>query len=98
MLLLPLAVLIGSGQTVADEPPAEAQNVCVIGQLTDEGIECPALRSEDDSLYTLAGEIGSFVVGDHVCVCGTLAEVSICMQGITIEVSLVSPGEQVCSP
>jgi hypothetical protein len=97
-LLLTLAVLFGSGRALSDEPPAEAENVCVRGQLTDEGIECPALRSEDHSLYTLVGETALFDVGDHVCVCGAVAEVSFCMQGTTITVTHISPSMERCVP
>jgi hypothetical protein len=58
----------------------------VEGRLTDEGVECPALRTADDRLYTLAGSIGEFRVGDRVVVEGTLPDASICMQGITVSV------------
>lgn len=98
MLLLSLAVILGSGNALSDELPAKPQNICVSGKLTDEGIECPALRSEDHLLYTLAGETAPFDVGDYVCVCGTVANVSFCMQGTTISVSQISPGEQGCPP
>lgn len=62
------------------------ERVRVTGVLTDEGVECPALRTDDGDLYTLAGDTGEFVQGDRVTVEGTVAEASICMQGTTIEV------------
>jgi hypothetical protein len=69
---------------------AEANGVVrVEGRLTDEGVECPALRTADDRLYTLAGSIGEFRVGDRVVVHGTLPDASICMQGITVTVQRI---------
>lgn len=60
--------------------------VRVEGTLTEEGVECPALRSAEDRLYTLAGDIGDFRPGDRVVVEGTLPDMSTCMQGITVQV------------
>lgn len=59
----------------------------LIGLITNEGIECPALRTTEGQLYTLAyaGE-PAISVGDLVRVTGVPAQVSICMQGITIQV------------
>ena len=56
------------------------------GTITDEGVECPALRGEDGVLYTLAGDVAALQVGDTVVVSGTLAETSFCMQGTTIQI------------
>ncbi len=56
------------------------------GQLTDEGVECPALRGDDGVLYTLTGSLAEFKAGDEVIIEGTLPEASICMQGTTIQV------------
>ncbi len=60
--------------------------VQVGGRITDEGVTCPAMRGPDDELYTLAGSIGSAAPGDDVVVTATIAEASICMQGITLVV------------
>ncbi|MCI0431109.1 MAG: DUF5818 domain-containing protein [Rhodospirillales bacterium] len=81
----------------ANQAPDRGE-ICIRGQLTDEGIECPALRGESGVLYTLAGDTGGFEVGDEVCVCGTVAEVSFCMQGTTIASTHISSGEQGCPP
>ena len=56
------------------------------GQLTDEGVECPALRGDDGVLYTLTGSLAEFKAGDEVIVEGRIAETSMCMQGTTIQV------------
>lgn len=68
---------------------AGAGEVRVTGRLTDEGVECPALRGDDGKLYTLAGDTGGFKPGDRVAVVGTVAEMSICMQGTTIGVRTI---------
>jgi hypothetical protein len=78
-LLLALALLLPA--------LASAQRtVKVEGVLTDEGVECQALRGEDGQLYTLTGDLGGFATGDRVRVIGTVAEVSICQQGTTLQV------------
>ena len=63
--------------------------VCVKGTLTDEGVECQAFRGADGELYTLIGDLKEFQNGDEVVVCGTIAGVSFCMQGTTINVSWI---------
>lgn len=68
---------------------ARAGEVRVTGRLTDEGVECPALRGDDGRLYTLAGDAGGFKPGDRVTVVGTVAEMSTCMQGTTIGVRTI---------
>lgn len=68
--------------------------VIVIGTLSEEGAECPALRGDDGKLYSLTpGAIGKFRPGDRVRVEGTLAEVSTCMKGTTIVVSAIAPAK-----
>ena len=66
-----------------------AHGICVRGRLTDEGVECQALRSATGELYTLVGDLNGFKVGDEVVVCGTIADISFCMQGTTINVSWI---------
>ncbi len=65
---------------------AQRTSITVEGVLTDEGVDCQALRGDDGQIYTLTGDLGDFQVGDRVRVTGTVAEVSICQQGTTIEV------------
>lgn len=65
------------------------QMINVRGTLTDEGVECQALRGDDGELYTLTGDLSGFENGDRVKVRGTVAEVSICQQGTTIEVQSI---------
>jgi hypothetical protein len=65
------------------------QMINVRGTLTDEGVECQALRGDDGELYTLTGDLSGFEDGDRVKVRGTVAEISICQQGTTIEVQSI---------
>ena len=72
---------------------AEAKEIVVVGVLTDEGVECRALRGDDEKLYTLVGDLGDFATGDRVRVTGTAAERSTCMQGTTIAVTKIEKAE-----
>ncbi len=48
----------------------------VRGTLTNEGVECQALRSTTGELFTLVGNLGGFKPGDRVVVVGTEVEIS----------------------
>jgi hypothetical protein len=63
------------------------------GRVTTEGAQCTAIRSGGDELFTLLGEIGSPAPDSRVTVWGTIAQTSICQQGLTIAVTriLVEP-------
>jgi hypothetical protein len=76
---------------VSADPTAVAGEVCVRGRLTDEGVECQAMRGADGRLYTLAGDLAGLVPGAEACVCGRVAELSTCMQGTTLAISRVGP-------
>jgi hypothetical protein len=69
--------------------PKQGDDVVVVGVLTDEGVECLALRGDDGTLYTLTGKLKKFQVGDRVRVVGQVAEFSFCQQGITINVTSI---------
>lgn len=73
-------------------PAARAQKpVHIVGTVTDEGVECPAVRTDDGTLYTLTGNIPRLAPGDRVEIVGTPAELSYCMQGVTLEAQAVIP-------
>jgi hypothetical protein len=61
----------------------------VAGTLTNEGVECQAMRSDDGKLYTLMGNLKGFKTVDRVRVVGTVAQVSYCMQGTTLSVTKI---------
>ena len=98
--LLALVLLACGSVSGGSEPPA-AENgengsaddaLTVTGTLTDEGVECPALRGDDGRLYTLAGgDLSDVSTGERIRVRGTVAEMSTCMQGITITVDSIEP-------
>ncbi|HED35478.1 MAG TPA: hypothetical protein ENJ08_14880 [Gammaproteobacteria bacterium] len=69
---------------------SSGKTICIKGKLTDEGVECQALRTEDNELYTLVGDLKEFSVGDEVCISGSIAEISFCMQGTTVAVNWIS--------
>ncbi len=77
----------------AGEAPAGGE-LKIIGRLTDEGVECPALRGDDGELYTLTGGTGGFAPGDRVEVVATPVQISFCMQGTTVKVRQIqaAPG------
>lgn len=64
-------------------------SVSVHGRLTDEGVECPAMRDPAGTLYTLATGDLDWGPGTQVMVRGTIAGMSTCMQGTTISVSSI---------
>ena len=72
----------------SEKPPASASRE-VLGKLTDEGIECAAMRGDDGKLYTLLGDLKGHRPGDTVCVRGRVAEISFCMQGTTLAVEQI---------
>lgn len=77
--------------TVVDRDAGPESGITVVGTLTTEGVECPALRSDDGRLYTLAGNVGRFRPGDRVRIQGRRVEASFCQQGTTIEVTRIAP-------
>jgi hypothetical protein len=86
------AALVAVAATAASGNTHETMSepVTIEGVLTDEGVTCPAMRGDDGELYTLAGDIGDLQPGQRVRVTGEVAEMSICMQGTTIEVGEIS--------
>lgn len=68
--------------------------VTIVGKLTNEGVECQALRGDDGELYTLlGGELGGLPVDARVRVIGERLEFSSCQQGITIRVQSITPAD-----
>ena len=56
------------------------------GRITDEGVECLAMRDGDDFLYTLVGNTDGLSIGDPLVVEARYVETSFCQQGTTLEV------------
>jgi hypothetical protein len=72
--------------------PPQSGTFTITGTLTREGVECPAMRGDNGRLYTLTGDTGRFQPGTHVRVTGTVAQISYCQQGTTIQVRAIAPG------
>jgi uncharacterized protein DUF5818 len=94
-LLLACAFALGSAWappriTVEHRTMAQqSQSMTVTGKLTNEGVECKAMRGDDGKLYTLTGDLKGFRIGDRVKVTGRIAEMSNCMQGTTLGVEKI---------
>lgn len=70
-------------------PPPTAENaesgMTITGTVTNEGVECPAVRTEDGKLYTIAtSDREKLRPGTRVRITGEIAQMSICQQGTTI--------------
>ncbi len=91
-LLLALALTSAvAAQSANSGQGGDNRSVRVTGVLTDEGAECPALRGDDGTIYTLTPrDRQGFEVGDRVTVVGKVAEISICNQGTTLEVQKIT--------
>jgi Protein of unknown function (DUF5818) len=76
--------------TEVPHPYLSNQALVIVGTLTSEGVECQAMRSDNNDLFTLVGDLGGFASGDRVEVRGKVAEVSFCQQGTTISVSKIA--------
>jgi hypothetical protein len=74
------------GNPEPDPEPEPGDVLRIEGRLTDEGVECPALRDLQDKLYTLTGDLGGFGPGDEVWIEARPVEMSFCMQGTTVAV------------
>jgi Protein of unknown function (DUF5818) len=68
-------------------------SVKIFGRLTNEGVECQALRGDDGHLYTLLGDLGALPVETRVCVSGERVEFASCQQGISIRVRSIIPAD-----
>lgn len=63
----------------------KTEPVTVTGTVTGEGVECPAIRGDDGQLYTVLGKGREKLrEGLRVRVTGSVAQISFCMQGTTI--------------
>ena len=83
-------------ETDMPDPPAapapeavSSEEQCVVGLLTEDGVECPAMQSMEGEVFTLIGDLQGRGAGDMVCACGHPVEMSTCMQGTTIELTRI---------
>ena len=71
--------------------PEQLGNPPIEGVLTNEGVECQALRADDGKLYTLMGDLRGFKPRDRVCIVPNYIQTSYCMQGTTAHVDWIGP-------
>jgi hypothetical protein len=83
-------------QCTANQPPKKAMTsaanstLTITGTVTRDGVECPAVRGDDGKLYTIVGAgREKLTPGVKVRITGTVAQVSTCMQGTTIEATSI---------
>ncbi len=95
LALAPAAIGPGTTTAWADQLktlPGQPANPPIEGVLTNEGVECPALRANDGKLYTLTGDLRGFKPRDRVCIVPNYIEMTYCMQGTTAHVDWIGPG------
>ena len=96
--LLPLALAVLGPCTMAGRAdqrmplPEQPGNPPIEGVLTNEGVECPALRADDGKLYTLMGDLHGFKPRDRVCVVPNYIQMTYCLQGTTAHVDWIGSG------
>ena len=81
--------------TAADQQatlPAPSLDPAIDGVLTNEGQQCPALRTADGHLYTLTGDLRGFKPRDRVCVVPDYMDMTYCLQGTTARIQQIGPG------
>jgi hypothetical protein len=94
-LFILIAIVVASGCAVQPQgeqaPVSDSDGVLTItGVVTAEGVECPAVRGDDGTLYTLAGgDRQKLREGVRVRITGSVAQMSFCMQGTTINATTI---------
>ena len=91
LLTAALPALGMAGVAAADDLPGDPTRPPIEGVLTAEGIECPAMRADDGTLFTLTGDLRGFGPRDRVCVVPEVVDMTYCLQGTTIHVAWIGP-------
>src|SRR6478672_2626121 len=85
-LIVALFFIVGCATADPVAKKTESAAMTITGIVTTEGVECPAVRGDDKKLYTIVGKgREKLKPGVRVKITGAVAEMSTCMQGITIE-------------
>lgn len=92
LLLAAVLAACGTPGGAAVGAGAEAEPALTVrGLLTAEGVECPAFRADDGTLYSLLGDLRGLRPGERAWIVGRPGQVSTCMQGIPLAVERVRP-------
>ena len=60
---------------------------CLTGVLTADGDTCQALKSnQSNKLYSFYSNMNGYQLGEEVCICGQVAQMTTCKTGTPIEV------------
>ncbi len=81
-----------SAKKATKSKKAAPKPITVVGTLTNEGVECQAMRQDKTKkLFTLVpkSKLKGFKNGDRVRVTGTIADINPCMQGTTIAIKTI---------
>jgi hypothetical protein len=98
ILILPAIGAMGAGMAAAADDvqvsdlPKDPTRPPIEGVLTDEGVECPAMRAADGTLYTLMGDLRGFKPNEPVCIVPEPIDMTYCLQGTTMHVDWIGPG------
>ena len=99
-LMVVVVAMMSLACAASDPAPAQRQEsevsvpaegiVTITGTVTDEGVECPAVRTVENQLYTITGgNRDQLRPGVRVRVTGEIAGISFCQQGTTISASKI---------
>jgi hypothetical protein len=85
------ATAVAADDVQIGDLPADPTRPPIEGVLTDEGVECPAMRTADGTLYTLTGDLRGFKPNDRVCLVTEPIDMTYCLQGTTLHVDWIGP-------
>ena len=89
-LLLLLCGCTTTTTTTTTTSTKDTKGMVISGVVTNEGVECPAVRGEDGKLYTIVGaDREKLKPGVRVKITGEPVQMSTCMQGTTIEATRI---------
>jgi hypothetical protein len=80
----------GPNPRLPSPDPKPGDEVHIRGILDDD-VDCRLLRADGGKVYSLSERLRNYRAGTRLCVHGTIAEVSQCIHGPTIDVSEIRP-------
>jgi hypothetical protein len=77
---------LGGAARTPQKSTKEDERLHLQGVLVEGGAECQRFRAENDTFYTLEGDLHGFRTGDRVKITGVIPQVSHCMQDTPLRV------------